>query len=75
MASSESNNGLYFIVGALVVATAIVGFFFFSSNNTGANYGPAPTTSITMEKDNDVDQTSVKIDENGSSITHSETER
>ena len=34
MANNENNNGLYFIVGALFVAVAVLGFFLMASQAT-----------------------------------------
>lgn len=33
MSTQESNNGLYFIVGALVVIVALMGFIFLGNND------------------------------------------
>ena len=42
MATQENNNGLYFIVGALVVIVAVIGFLYVENDNTEiTNIDPA----------------------------------
>jgi len=55
MATSESNNTLYFIVGGLVVLALIFGFiYFYTGEPTGrtiAGTSPAAGTTSTLERE------------------------
>ncbi len=76
---NEDNGGLYFIVGALVVAVAIIGFMYF--NNAKVSNTLSPTvierTEKTIEKTAEpapsTNSYELKIDDNGASATHTET--
>lgn len=67
MATNESNNTLYFIVGGLVVLALIFGFIYFYTGNPGdrtiAGTSPAAGTASTMERDET--KTEININKDG----------
>lgn len=64
---SESNNGIYFTLGALIVAIAVLGFLFMGNDNTISSLEPsagyeAPSTTINNNTDTTPDSTSREFD-------------
>jgi hypothetical protein len=75
MATNESNNTLYFIVGGLVVLALVFGFiYFYTGEPTGrtiAGTSPAAGMSSTLERD----ETKTEININDDGIKGSITDR
>ena len=71
MATQENNNGLYFIVGALVVIVAVIGFLYVENDNTEiTNIDPA--AGIEETADNIEDSTTefnVDVEDDGFSAS------
>ena len=82
MASNESNNGLYFIVGALVVV-AVVGFMMFANNNdlanitpsAGSNYSASAPAAPEAAPEQTRTETELRVNENGVSSTTTRTDQ
>lgn len=76
MATQESNNGLYFIVGALVVIVAVMGFMYMN-NDTNDLEIINPAAGIEETADNIEESTTefkVDIEEDGFSASSSQSE-
>lgn len=78
MATNENNNGLYFIVGALIVAVLVMGFFMLG-NNDNADNNPVAVVERTIERTSDsvekeADGFELNVDNNGFSGTVRDTE-
>jgi hypothetical protein len=81
--NTESNNGLYFIVGGLVVVAALFGFMFLANDGDlsditpSAGYETPENTTINNYEAEpatpDRTSTELRIDENGVSSTRNET--
>ena len=70
--NNTGNGGLYFVVGALVVAVAIMGYFFVASDNTNvSNMEPAAGIERTVEETSSSFE--VEMDEDGISGTTTQT--
>jgi hypothetical protein len=63
MANNSDNGGLYFIVGALVVAVAFIGYLY-ANGSLGARDGSAPTIAIHKTEVNPPAEAPVKFDLN-----------
>jgi hypothetical protein len=79
MATDDDNNGLYFLVGGLVVL-AVIGFFVFSNGDDVENISPAAgeatyTGSAEPGTPDRSSSTELRVDDDGVSSTTTETER
>ncbi len=68
--TKENNNGLYLIVGALIVAVLVMGYFMLQKDSDNGN----PIKVIERTVDGDGDGFEINLDENGLSGTIRETE-
>jgi hypothetical protein len=82
---TESNNGLYFIVGGLVIVAALFGFIFLADDNAeitditpSAGYDTPDNTTINNYEAEpatpDSTSTELRVDENGVSSTTTRTD-
>ncbi len=69
---SEGNNGLYFIVGALVVAVAVIGFLFMGNNAPMESSNPVAGIESAVEKTSN--SFNIKVDEDGVSGSSTSTD-
>ena len=65
MNTQESNNGLYFIVGMLVVIVALIGFFYMGGADTTNMENIEPAAGLEEGMDQSSSSFRVDIDENG----------
>lgn len=69
MSTQESNNGLYFIVGALVVIVALMGFLFLGNSNDTDVLSIEPAAGVEKAVDETTSSFELNIDDEGVSGT------
>ena len=74
MATEESNNGLYFIVGALVVIVAILGFVFLGADNVPKIEPAAGMEQAADQVEETTSKFEVNIEEDGVSASSTQSE-
>jgi hypothetical protein len=74
MANENDNGGLYFVVGGLVVAVAVIGFLYFGQNAGEKANMTEPASGVEAPADNETSSTfNLEIDDNGISGSSTQT--
>lgn len=74
MATQESNNGLYFIVGALVVLVAVLGFVYFGSSDAPNIEPAAGVEQAAQEVEKTTSEFKIDVEDDGFSASSSQSE-